>query len=434
MWFVEKLATILKKKFLHQTAFVSLGSVVNGVSLLVINIILARSLSQEVFGVFSLSILALSTMGELSDFGLNSGLLRFGSYYVATNQIDKFKQLLKTIWQWRLGLTVLLTVGGIVLSHPIAKYIFGQPSISAYIACAFLGTGGVILLGFLATFLQSKQMFFYQASVQSLKGILRLVIIVMLAVLGVKNLFIYLSAYIFVPWMLFLANYRVFPEGFTQVVVEEDVKKKLHSQLTKFSFWLTLSSLIAIASGKIDQLMVSHFLGLEKVAIFTVAWQFLQILPVIYGSISSVLIPKMSAVADKEGLVLFLRRTLKWILAGALGVGILVYPSQYLIALFFGANYISSMPVYLLLAYGHVLNIIIIPFSLVINIFNKTYLMVFSAIINLLINVLGSLTLIPLYGIMGVVYTFVFSMVFMLFWHIVVAVFLIKKVNLVVEK
>ncbi|MEK7172996.1 MAG: hypothetical protein AAB740_03390, partial [Patescibacteria group bacterium] len=152
--------SIFKKRALQQTAFVTIGSLINGVSLLALNIVLARALSQELFGIFSLSVLALSTMAEVSDFGLNLGLLRFAPYYIATNQTDKLKQLVKTIWRWRVMLTLVLTAGGIIFSYPLAKYLFGQAKIASYLAYSFLGVGGVILLGFLVTYLQSRQRFF----------------------------------------------------------------------------------------------------------------------------------------------------------------------------------------------------------------------------------------------------------------------------------
>ncbi len=428
----ERIQSIFKKRALHQTVFVTVGSLINGVSLLALNIVLARALSQELFGIFSLSVLALSTMAEISDFGLNAGLLRFAPYYIATNQTDKLKQLLKTIWRWRVTLTWALTVGGIVFSYPLAKYLFGQAQIAPYLAYSFLGIGGVILLGFLATFLQSKQRFFYQASVQSLKGFLRMVIIVILAIFGVKNLFAYLSVYIFVPWVLFLANYGVFPEKFRKVEIDGEVKRSLHSQLARFSFWLTVSSLMAIAGGKIDQVMISHYLGLEQVAVFTVAWQLIQVFPVLYGSISSVLIPKISALENKIELIIFVKRVFKWVLVGTIGLAFLIYPSQYLINFLFGQKYAAAMPVYLILAYGFLLNILAIPFSMTVTIFNKTHIVAIGAFFQLAILVISNLVFIPRYGIMGVAYTYILSLVANFVWNTVWAFYLIKKKDFII--
>jgi O-antigen/teichoic acid export membrane protein len=258
---------VLQTKSLRHTVFVYVGSLVNGGSLFLLNIILARALSKPIFGIFSLSVFVLSTIAEVSDFGLNAGLLRFAPYYIATGEYDKLSQLVRTIWQWRVSLTVVLTAICAIFSKFIAIYLLGQPLVAPYLLYASLGIGGVILLGFLTTFLQASQRFIYQAIVQSLKGLLRLIIVIVLYVSGVRNLYAYLTVYVAVPWLLFLFNYRALPSGFRQQVVGKDIRMQLHGQLARFSFWLTVASLASILSGKADQVIISHYLGLEDVAL-----------------------------------------------------------------------------------------------------------------------------------------------------------------------
>ncbi len=429
MKIIDWIQSILRKRAIHQTAFVMTGSLVNGVSLFILNIVLARALDKELFGIFSLSVIAISVVAEMSDFGLNAGLLRFAPYYIATNQIDKLKQIVKTIWRWRITLTWVLTVGGFILAQPVAKYLYGQVQLGPYLAYASLGVGGVVLLGFLATFLQASQRFLYNASVQSLKGFLRLVIVVILMLFGVKNIFAYLSVYIFVPWILFILNFKVLPENFRKVEIDQEIKQKLHSQLAQFSFWLTVTSLVGIFSSRIDQIMISHYLGLADVAVFTVAWQLLQFFPVISSSITSVLMPKISSLSNKAELTIFVKRTFKWIAVGVLCIAILVYPSQYLISLFFGHKYDAAMPLYVWLAFGTLFSILAIPFTLAIIVFNRTYIATISSFVQLSINVVGNLIFIPRYGIMGAAYTFAFSGLAMFVWNFVWAWYLIKKKN-----
>jgi O-antigen/teichoic acid export membrane protein len=427
MNFKHWIQSIFRKKALHQTAFVTGGSLVNGLSLFALNIALARSLNQELFGIFSLAVIAISVVAEMSDFGLNAGLLRFAPYYIATNQTDKLKQLVKTIWRWRVVLTIALTIGGIVLAQPVAKYIYGQIKVGPYLAYASLGVGGVILLGFLATFLQASQRFLYNASIQSLKGFLRLAAALALMAFGVKNVFAYLSIYIFIPWILFILNFKILPENFRQVEVSQDFKQKLHSQLAHFSFWLTITSLASIFSSRVDQIMISHYLGLADVAVFTVSWQLLQFFPVISSSITSVLMPKISSLSNKVELAAFVRRTFKWIFTGVIGVGTLIYPSQYLISLFFGQKYDAAMPLYVILAFGTLLSILAIPFTLAIIVFNRTYIATISCFVQLGINVVSNFIFIPRYGIMGAAYAFAVSGVVMFVWNLAWALYLIKK-------
>jgi O-antigen/teichoic acid export membrane protein len=424
---IENIKLIFKKRTIGQAAYVYAGSVINGLSLFALNIVLARFLTQEHFAIFSLSVLVLSTVAEMSDFGLNGGLLRFAPYYIATNQASKLNQLVKIIWQWRLSLSVFLTIGCLLFAGPLSLYIFNQPQVRDYFAFAAFGIGGIIMLGFLATFLQSQQRFFYNASLQSLKGVLRLLLVLGLALFGIKNIYIYLAIYICVPWILFLMHYKVLPKDFRKTVINNDEKSALHAQLAKFSFWLTVASFTSIIAARVDQIMISRLLTLADVAMYTVAYQLIQFFPLIYSSIASVLTPKISALSDKAQLAGFVKKTFIWTSSLTVIVALFIYPSQYLINILFGAKYAQAMPVYLVLAYSLILNILAIPFSLTINVFNRTYLVALAGIFQIILSVVGNLILIPAYGVMGAAYTFALGIAASLLYSTICAIFLIKR-------
>lgn len=423
---------ITGKKFLWNVSYVYIGALLNGVCLFLINIILGRGLEKAEYAIFTLVTLVLSTVAEMSDFGLNAGLLRFGPYYISTNQTDKLKQLVKIIWQWRVTLSVILTVGGILFSQLIARYIFGQPELTGKIAFSFLGVGGIIFLGFLSTYLQARQRFVYNATVQSLKGILRLLGIVILVVVGSKNIYAYVSVYVFVPWALFLLNYHVLPEHFFSISLHEEVKQKMYSQLKRFSFWLTIASLTSIVASRIDQVMVSRMLGLEQVAVYTVAYQFIQLYPILWQSITSVLTPKLASVTTKAELIALVRRTFKWIIPLIAVLCVLIYPSQYLIALLFSHKYDAAMPVYLVLSFSILFNVVSVPFSLMMTVFNKTNLTAFSGFLQLVANVILNTIFIPRYGVMGAAYTFSLSILLSLMYNILCSWYLFKTKELVI--
>lgn len=424
---------VVYNRALRQTIFVYSGSLINGGSLILLNAVIARRVSTDMLGIFSLAVLVLSTIAEMSDFGLNAGLLRFGPYYIATNQEDKLRQLVKIIWRWRASLSIIFTIGLAILSYPLAHFLFKQDVTTPYLLYSAFGIGGVILLGLLATYLQARQRFVYQAAVQSLKGLLRLSIGIILALNGVRNIYAYLSVYIFVPWLLFLVNFHVFPKNFRRHVVGDEVKGKVHSQLARFSLWLTVSLITSIIASRVDQVIISQYLGLAEVAIFTVSWQLLQMFPLIYSSISSVLIPKMSGQQSKENIIVLVKKSLQWIAIGSVGIGLLIYPSRYLIILLFTRNYAAAMPLYLVFAYGMLLNIMATPFGMIITLFNRTYLMAISGVLMLFVNLIGNIVFIRTYGIMGAAYTFVLSIVIQIIWNSVWAYYLLKYKEIVVE-
>ncbi len=402
----EYLKKVFKKKFLNDLAWVYLGSLANGVSLFLINVVLGRFLDKEWFAVFSLSVLALSTVAEMSDFGLNGGLLRFAPYYLSHGEDKKLKQLVKIIWGWRVWLSIILTVGGVALSYPIARYVFNQPVLSGYLTFSFLGVGGVVLLGFISSYLQASRRFLYNSVLQGLKGVLRLLIIVAMIFFGVTGIYYYLAVYLLIPWALFLFSVGALPKGFNKVALPIEEKKQLNSQLANFSFWLAIWSWSAIIASRIDQVMLSNLLGLEQVAIYAVAFQFVYFYSLGNQSISAVLTPRISSIVSKQDVLAFIKRALKWMMPIIVLVAILIYPSQYIITLFFGHKYDASLGVYLILSYSMLVMLMAIPFSLAINVFNKTKLLAISGFLQFAVNVLFNILLIPIFGVSGAAITF----------------------------
>lgn len=431
MW--NRLRTLVTTKALQQTAFVYAGSLLNAASLFALNVLLARSLDQYNYGIFSLSILVLMTIAELTDFGLNASILRFAPHYIAQRENHKLKQLLFTVWRWRLSFTAVLTIGTIVTAPWVARLVLGQSAVSPYLMYSALGIGGVVLLGFVSTFLQASQRFYLNAALQSLKGLLRLGIVLVLYYCGVRTLFAYVSAYIVVPWLLGLWSMHTLPSDFRKVRLEDNDRKVIHNQVAKFSFWVTLSTFLGLLASRIDHVMVSHFLGLSQVAVFTVAWQFIQFFPLIYNAITAVLMPKFATAPDRASLGKMVRRTVRFVSVGVILALLYIYPSKYLIAWMFGEQYVSAMPVYMILAAGYALNIFIVPFSLVISVFNRTQLFVVTGVIQMVTTVVGNVLFIPTFGVIGAAYTFAVAMIVQLCVTVGIAAYLLKKKEFIVH-
>ena len=418
---------IFKKKTIHNVGYVYFGSVVNGISLFLINVLLARMLPKDVFGIFSLAVLSIGTVAEMSDFGLDGGLTRFVPYYIKNNQLDKLKQLVKTIWCWRVWLSTILTFGGIILADVIAKYIFGQEVLTNYLRVSFLGIAGVVLLGFTSTYLKASEKFRYNSAVQILKGVVRLLAIAILLLAGVTDIFVFLGIYIVVPWILFFVTYGQLPKDFSKVQIEKTEKKKMHKQLANFSFWLTVWSFCAIISSRVDQIMLSHMLGLADVAIYSSAFQFVFFYSILQQSISAVLMPKASALSDSKVLIAFVKKVFYYIIPLLMLLAVVIYFSQYLFVFFFGEKYMTAIPVYLVLSYSMLVSIFQVPISFIPHIYNKTHLIAFSGFLQLITNLALNLYFIPKYGVMGAAFTFFLGVIISVVYNVICSVYLLKK-------
>jgi O-antigen/teichoic acid export membrane protein len=390
-------------------------------------------LDQEWFGIFTLSILVLTTVAEMSDLGLNGGLLRFAPYYIANKQTEKLKQLLKLIWKWRIYLSLILTIGGIALSWPIARYIFNQVNLTPYIAFSFVGVGGVVLLGFVVTYLQAAQKFKSNSVINALKGLCRLAIVLVLIFCGINNLYLILSAYIYIPWALFFVAFKFLPQDFLRVNISEEDRKIIGKQLSGFSFWLAVWSLSSIIAGRIDQAVLSGLLGLSSVAIYAVAFQFIYFFSLGSQAITAVLMPKVNSLSDKKQLKQFLWMAAKRIIPIIIVGLILIYPSKYLILLFFGDKYMQSMASYVILGSAMLISFVSIPLSIGLMFFNKTKLVAVSGFLQLIANLVFNFLLIPILGVEGAAWTFFIGVIISIIYNMIVFIYLYKKESVVIN-
>ncbi|MEI6288243.1 MAG: oligosaccharide flippase family protein [bacterium] len=423
---LKKIIIFLKKKIFKDFFWVYSGLILNSVSLFLLNAVLARALSEETMGIFSLSLLVLGAVTDMSDFGLNAGLLRFAAYYNGQKQPEKLKQVVRIVWYWRWRISIILTVGGLLLADPIADFIFKQPAVSNYLRLSFLGIGGVVILGFISTYLQSVQKFFIFSVTNTVKGFLRLLLIGLLVWFNIKNLSIIMSAYLLVPWVLTLVFFKLLPGNFHKNQLEEGERKKINNELAHFSFWITIWSLVTVVSSRIDQIMISNFLGLKEVSYYYIAMQPIAFYMFFSQTISSVINPKISSLRNKNEVKDFVKRILFWLIPVVLGLALFVYPSKFFINFFFGQKYANSIMVYVYLAYGFLFTFLTIPFSAVITVFHQTKFFAINSVILILLNIALDWLLIPRFGLYGAVITFAVGIIFAFVFNAVVSIYLFK--------
>lgn len=425
---IKKIAYAIRHtQAVRETAYVYAGSFANGTALFLVSTLLAHTLDQKQFGIFSIAILVLNTAAEISDFGLNAVLLRFVPHYHALGDESKLKQLLKTVWQWRVRIAVVATACGVFGAELIATHILGQPETAAVVRISSLGIGGVILLGFVSLYIQSSRQFIYAATLSTLKGWGRLALVGLLVLCGVHHVPTIAIAYVIVPWILLVASMHRLPKGFLSIETNQEFKKELGEQLKHFSFWFTIWSFSSIIASRIDQAMISHYLGLEAVALYSIAYQPMIAYTMAQNAVGAVTTPRINGLKTREDVKLFIVRLWKWIIPAGVIVALLVYPSRLLIPLIFGSRYIDAMQLYVVLSYSMILSFIAAPLSVVVTWFNKAHLVAYGGFIQLVVNMGLNFVLIPRYGAMGAVTTFALGICASAIYNAVCASILIRK-------
>lgn len=423
----EALFHTLRHKSFRDVSVVYVGSFVNNVALFATNLVLARSISQDAFGVFGLVLSVLGAVADFSDFGLNAAFLRFASFYHGQRETNKLMYLVKLIWGWRLGLSFAVTICGLFVSGVLAHSIYHEATLTPYLRLAFLGVGGVILSTAIGVYLQATERFFVAAVANGVKGGLRLLVVGVLLVSGVTNLLWLLLAYITIPWLVMFGTLSYLPKNFTHVIFSQKEASAIKSKLFSFSVWVMVWSFLTIISSRVEQTFLSRYLTLKDVAIYSVGMQLIAFYTYMLQSMTTVLSPKMNAKGSVAEIQTLLRSMYRKIIPLVVVLAVCIYPTKFFIPLLFGPEYVSSMAVYVITSYGILLNFVVLPWSLMISALNATKALAVGGVLQLFVSLGGNIFLIPRFGVIGAASAFFCTIFVMNVYTVIAAEYMRRK-------
>jgi O-antigen/teichoic acid export membrane protein len=413
-------------KSVKEIAITYAGSLGAGIALFAANALLGRALGAAEYGALSLALIAVSMIAELSDFGLNAGLIRFASYYHAHKEKEKLYALLHLVWGWRIRLAAAMTLGGALLAAPAARYILRAPDLAPLIVFSLIGVGGVVLLGFATTALQAMQRYRASAALQLAKGAVRLGAIAGLVYAGVTDLYALVAGFVAAPWILLAIAMPLLPP-FLRTKPSAENTAALRKTVRSFSAWLAVWSFAAIVAGRIEQIALSALMGLEAVGLYTTAHQLLQFMVMGTQAISTVIAPKIAGARSRAELLALARtvNTRLIVLAAALAPALIA--TQYAIPLFFGIKYAAAMPLYAIMSVSYLAYVLVIPPSLIITAYRETRAFAVIGISQIAITIISNCLFIPRLGAAGAAWAFALGCAFVYAANTAVALRLISQ-------
>lgn len=397
MTFLKTITGILKTKTITHSSITLLGTVINGILGILFFVYLARILGPESFGIFSISIVVLTLISDIADFGINTGLINFVSRHISTNSSEALKFL-------KLGLTLKLIsslfvlVIGFALAPVIASYVFLKPELTYYLMLSFIGVGGAMLFSFSTNSLQALQKFTSWSILNILSNALRLLAVLILAssyALSTENA---LLAYIFFPFFGFFISLFLLPKRFLTVKNEKSVLKEFFH----YNKWVAFSILIAAFSSRLDSFFIARFLSIEQTGFYSVGVQLSSVLPQFTFAIAAVVAPKIASYSDKKDLLNYLKK-LQLLVLGIAALGFLLSPlSFYFLPLIYGPEYINSVQPFLFLLYAQLILFLALPsHQTIFYYFSNPRAFVWISILILLVMIILNIILISQLGILG---------------------------------
>jgi len=365
------------------------GNIISALAGLGIMAAFGHFVSKEVFGAYQY---ILSIAGILAIFslpGIDAALIRTIAKGNEKMLIPCFKE--KVRWG---------TMGSLISLFIAFWYLFQQNfelGFSFLIVALFLPFINSFLV--YLSFWQGKKRFDIQNRYYVFYNLLAAFLLILVIILT-KNLILIVFGY-------FLA-FTLAGAIFYKLTIKKFLDGEEEKETISFGKHLTLMGTAATFSAYIDKIILWKFLGPVSVAIYAFAerpvLKFQELIP-----ISALVLPKLSQRKIKEIKKELFKKFLKLFLVAALATIIYILLCPYLYKIFFPA-YLNSIP------YSQFLAIIIIlsPFALLATSFlaemKKKELYTLN-IIPPVLKIILLLVLVPLFGIWGVVYSFLGSQI-----------------------
>jgi O-antigen/teichoic acid export membrane protein len=290
-------------------------------------LVVAKELGAELFGVFFLGFTIFKILERLASLGLNNGVLRFVSLYKGENDTSRIKGTVILSLKAVFLAGILLTLGVIALSPTLSTHLFPGMNIDSILVVFALGVTFTGLTEIMVFSTQAFQIMTYKVLVRRIIepgiGLLLLLIFLLLGwqILGATLAFVIAIAMGTIFAFLFMR--KVIPYV-TQTAPHPIFETK---KIISFSWPLFFVGFLDLINNYINTLMLGYFKTSTEVGIYGATWRTAFIIPIILESFNSIFAPVISDLfnrKEKKKLEDLFKTVARWIFTVSLPVTILM--------------------------------------------------------------------------------------------------------------
>lgn len=398
-------------KTARNTYMVFLGNILSAFFAFLFTVILGRSLSLSDFGYFSALLSYLLLVSDLSDIGIGSSL----SAFIPHLEHDKKKlgTFLKTSFFLQGSVAISVTIILTLLAPFLSQLLFHTQKFTRLIYITNLGILSTILLNYFQYALSARQSFLKVSFLSSFGGFLRLFLL--LVILGVFALTVESAVWTQTLMPIVLVGMGFIFIGFH--FLWSDFSLKDLRSLLSFAKHLGVARGLTALASRLDVLMLIALTTATDAGIYSIASRVISIYPLLSGSFSTVIAPKLSAMTDKRHLKDFMVKVIIGTVGIIATIGILILIADPFITILFGQKAQPSVGVFRLLLVSMIFFVASIPpVSLAIYYLRKPHILSINSVIQLVIVFFGNMIFIPLYGRNGASYSLILAFGITLFF------------------
>ena len=363
---------------------------------------LARILTAEQMGLFSLGANIVMFITIIGIAGLDAGLRRFISISHINHDANSAWSYFLTALFIAIPLNLLLAGMLFLLSDYLAHDVFQKPDLANItrflIPYLFFYVAAELLLAVTQGY---KHMKYWVLCLDVVNNLLRIVFVVGLSFVGLTlygAIFGYVLSIFFSSWLAYLFFRKVMPSD-----IPHNFSYKFHS-LASFSFPVSLARLVNSGTGILETILLGYFVISKEIAIYNVALKIAVVGSIVLASFNTVFGPLISQFYAQNRLdelqKLFTVVT-RWTFSLSLPVFMLVAWYAAPIAALFGQEYVSGANVIVVLCLGQLVNAVTGPSGNLLLMSGHTYTNLWINVLGLVVAVALIVVLTPSYGIEG---------------------------------
>jgi O-antigen/teichoic acid export membrane protein len=359
-------------------------------------LIATNVLGPSGFGQFAVALAVLMMASELSDLGVNAGLIRHASVHLGRGDAEAARTVLSVALRAKIGTAAAGGLAVAALAAPLAD-LLGRPAATPLLRIAALGLAGAVLLGYASAVLQAQQRFRRNAALQAIHWGLRLAGAAGLALSGGLSPTSLLWVHAVSPWLAFAIGLAMIPRG--EVSLRRWDRRRAR-ELFAFSRWMGLWAVFWILLTRVDLLIVGALASDDQVGYYGTSQRVIALVTLVVNAYVMTLAPKLSRLEDRAALAGAVRDA-RWVsraLAAAVALGI---PLSFPIVRLFGAEFGPAAPVLALMLAGSCFWTLTLPWTTALYALDRPQAFALSSGLGLLISVAGNLWLVPSFGARG---------------------------------
>lgn len=369
-------------------------------------IVFARCLGPEEYGIYSLASFSISIIIPLAVLGIPSSYNRYIPKYEEQGMLKDF---IKKVYVITFITGIIISFIYMTFSDFFSKMIYNNPDYKQVILlCGVIVFITTIFRNLSATFFglrffRTQALFKFSYNfVFTLIGIIFVLFYSNRAIAALQANLISLIIIILLFSFLFINKLKKIVNQNKRIK-----EKSFYKRIFNFSIWYLFTPWLMILFRFTDRWMITRFLGLQDVGIYSVMGNLSAMIMAIGMIVSKVLSPNLAKEWEegkKDKVIKKINFAIKVSIILLLGFAIIfaIFKSK-IIFLLYGSKYMEGIHIINIFLIFYLINIIWGVIAIYSDLIEKTYLHFTASFIGLGLNVILNYKLIPIYGILGAV-------------------------------